>query len=91
MIKITEMNGRETYLNCDLIERIETVPDTLITLSNGRNYRARETPELVIERIIKYKQRCFPVIEHSSKLPFEKTENDDTLVEATNQGSSDTG
>ncbi len=58
MIKITDVTGKEKYLNCDLIEKIELVPDTLVGLVNGRNIIVLETPEEIIKRITEFKRRC---------------------------------
>jgi len=66
MIKITDMAGVSKYLNCDLIERMESAPDTVICLVNGRTILVRESPDEIIERILEFKRRC---MESSSKLP----------------------
>ena len=36
MITLTTIKGNSFYLNSDLIEQIEELPDTLITLVNGK-------------------------------------------------------
>ena len=59
MIKLTNINGISYYLNCELIELIESIPDTLITLRDGNKNYVRETPEEVVEKIIEYKKRIF--------------------------------
>jgi len=66
MIKITDIAGVSKYLNCDLIERMESAPDTVICLVNGRTLLVRESPDEIIERILEFKRRC---MESSSKLP----------------------
>ena len=73
MIKITDVGGNEKYINCDMIERIEAVPDTLLVLSNGHNFIVHETPEEVISRIIAFKKCCFQYHEQRSEQElFEK-------------------
>ena len=59
VIKVTNINGVEYYLNCEKIEMIEMIPDTLITLRDGKKYYVRETPEELVEKIIEYKKRIF--------------------------------
>jgi len=59
MIKVTNINGVPYYLNCELIELIEMIPDTLITLRDGKKHYVRETPEEVVEKIIQHKKRIF--------------------------------
>ena len=36
MIKVTRFQGKEFFLNSDLIEYIESNPDTVITLTTGK-------------------------------------------------------
>ena len=57
MIKITGMNNKEFVLNADHIEKLEEVPETLITLINGKKYIVLETLEEVIEEVIRYKNK----------------------------------
>lgn len=58
MIKLTGLNNREYYLNCDLIEKIEATPDTVISTTTDRKYIVKESPEVIIERIINFRTRC---------------------------------
>ncbi len=55
MIKLNRLDGTEIYLNSDMIEIIEEVPDTHITLSNGNRYLVREPAQLIIEKIVLYR------------------------------------
>lgn len=59
MVNLTGMNGKELILNAEHIEKIEEVPETIITLTNGKKYIVLETPEEVVERVIRYKNRIF--------------------------------
>jgi len=59
VIKVTDVGGNEKYINCDLIERIEQTPDTLLVLSNGHNFMVTESPEELIEQIVAFKNRCY--------------------------------
>lgn len=59
MIKLTGMNGKEIIINSDNIEKIEEVPETVITLINGNKYIVEETPEEVIDRIVLFKRRIY--------------------------------
>jgi flagellar protein FlbD len=73
MIKVTDVTRRGKYINCDLIERIEQVPDTLVTLVNGHSSMVLETPEEIVDRIIQFKRRCGMPPELSDVLPEEST------------------
>jgi flagellar protein FlbD len=59
MIKLTNINGVSYYLNCELIELIETIPDTLITLRDGKKHYVLEKPEEIVNKIVEYKKRIF--------------------------------
>lgn len=59
MIRLTQLDGSEVYLNPDLIEIISETPDTHITLSNGNRYLILEPARVVIGRIVSYKARLF--------------------------------
>lgn len=59
MIDLTAMNNTEFVLNADHIEKIESVPETLITLTNGKKYIVLETVDEVKNKVIKYKNRIF--------------------------------
>jgi flagellar protein FlbD len=59
MIRLHSLNGSEFYLNNDLIVKVEALPDTVITLTDGRTLRVKEDPEEIIDRIIQYKRRIF--------------------------------
>ncbi|MGB4589249.1 MAG: flagellar FlbD family protein [Clostridiaceae bacterium] len=59
MIRLRSLSGGEFYLNNDLIVKIEALPDTVITLTDGRTIRVKDTPEEIIERIVQYKRRIY--------------------------------
>lgn len=51
MIVVTRLNGPPLALNCDLIERVEATPDSVLTLTDGTKYVIQESVDQVIERI----------------------------------------
>jgi flagellar protein FlbD len=57
MIAITKLNEQELIINCDLIELIESTPDTTITMTTGRKVIAKESIETVLDKIAAYKKR----------------------------------
>ncbi|MBU3111789.1 flagellar FlbD family protein [Clostridium lacusfryxellense] len=59
MIKLTGFNKKEFILNAEIIEKIEIMPETLITLINGKKYIVIESTDEVIEKVVKYKKRIF--------------------------------
>ncbi|MFN2371830.1 MAG: flagellar FlbD family protein [Candidatus Krumholzibacteriia bacterium] len=58
MIKVTKLNGRELVVNADLIEFIESTPDTLISLTTGRKIMVLEDIDDVVTRAIGYRSRA---------------------------------
>jgi len=56
MIRLTRLNRAPMVLNCDLIERIDLTPDTVITLTNGQIFRVLEAPDEVIARIVDFRR-----------------------------------
>lgn len=56
MIRLTRINGVEVVINADLIEFVETTPDTLVTLFTGKKIPVKETTDDVIERVIAYRR-----------------------------------
>ena len=56
MIKVTQLSGRETVVNADLIESIEATPDTIVTLTTGKRIMVKESVEALTERVIQYRK-----------------------------------
>jgi flagellar protein FlbD len=59
MIKVTGLNKKEFILNAEHIEKVEEVPESLITLINGKKYIVLEDCSEIIARVIQYKHRIF--------------------------------
>lgn len=56
MVTLTRLSHLPFVLNCDLIELIETTPDTVISLTTGQKLLVCETPAEIIERVKEYKR-----------------------------------
>ncbi len=56
MIRLNRMNGKEFILNCDLIEIIESTPNTVIKLNNGKKYIVKQSAQDVVDKIINFKR-----------------------------------
>jgi flagellar protein FlbD len=50
VILIHRLRGEPMFLNTDLIEFIESTPDTVITLADGRKLVVSDSPEEIVER-----------------------------------------
>lgn len=63
MIKVTRFQGKEFFLNSDLIEYIESNPDTVITLTTGKKIVIKENPEEIVEKIKQFRKEInFPEV-----------------------------
>ncbi len=60
MISITRLNGQEVYVNADLLLFLESSPETILTLLNGKKITVKETIPQVVDKIVEFKSRCFP-------------------------------
>ena len=59
MIELTKLNKKKFILNCDMIETVESTPDTVITLRNGKLCIVEETPEEVVLRVVEHKRKIY--------------------------------
>ncbi|CAI3321700.1 flagellar FlbD family protein [Enterococcus cecorum] len=72
MIELTSFNGKIFYLNPDLIYRMEEVPDTTITLVDGKSLIVRESAKDVVNLIISYRQQTLSQVANVLKLESEE-------------------
>jgi len=59
MISVTKLNDQEFIINSDLIECIESTPDTTITMTTGRKVIAKESIDDIMDKVIAYKRKIF--------------------------------
>ena len=51
MIIVTRLHGPSLAVNCDLIERVEATPDTVLTLVDGSRYVVRESVAEIVDKV----------------------------------------
>jgi len=56
MIHLTRLNHTPMVLNCDLIEHVDTTPDTVISLTTGQKLMVLESAEEIIERVVRFRR-----------------------------------
>lgn len=56
MIKVTRINDALLVINADLIEFVEAIPDTIISLTTGKKVMVKETIDQVITRVAAFKR-----------------------------------
>lgn len=59
MIDVLQINNKPLTINAELIEFIETTPDTIITMTNGKKIFVKDSVEEIVEKVVAYRQRCF--------------------------------
>jgi flagellar protein FlbD len=56
MITVTRFDQSQFIVNADLIEFVEALPDTHISLVTGRKILVRETPQEILDRVLDYRR-----------------------------------
>ena len=59
VIAVTRFDGSEFVINSDLIETVEATPDTVITFAHDKKVVVRESPEEIVDRIVRFRHRVF--------------------------------
>jgi flagellar protein FlbD len=60
MIPVTRLDGQAVFVNADLILFLESSPETILTLENGKKMMVKESVPQVVDEIVKFKSRCYP-------------------------------
>ncbi len=57
MIRLTRLRAQEELvINAELIETVESTPDTVVTLTTGHKIIVQESPDEVVRRVVAYKR-----------------------------------
>ena len=67
MIHLTRINSSPMVLNSELIEHIETTPDTVISLTTGQKIVVVETAAEIVDKVVEFRRRL------CRDLPFGET------------------
>jgi flagellar protein FlbD len=59
VVRLTRLNGQPIMVNADLIESVESTPDTVITLVSGNKLIVRDSMETIAELIIEFKRKIY--------------------------------
>ena len=59
MIHVTRINHKPLVLNSDLIEHIESSPDTIVSLTNGQKLVVLETVADVLQKIVEFRRSIY--------------------------------
>jgi flagellar protein FlbD len=61
MVQLTKLHDEAIVVNADLIEFVESTPDTLISMTTGKKLMVKETVEDVVQKVVEYRRRCLPL------------------------------
>lgn len=56
MILVKKINQQDIVVNCELIEMIEFVPHTVITMTTGEKIIVKDGAESILRKTIEYKR-----------------------------------
>jgi len=59
MIEVTKLNGLKTLVNPELIETVESNPDTTISFTTGRKIIVKESRQEVNNLVKSYRKELF--------------------------------
>ena len=59
MIALIRLNGQPIMVNADLIESVETTPDTVVTLTSGNKLIVRDSMDELQRKIIDFKRKIY--------------------------------
>lgn len=66
MIKLTLYNDADIVVNAEMIESVESTPDTLLSLNTGKKVMVKESVEDVVSKVIAYRR----LISRGGNRPF---------------------
>ena len=69
MILVTRLNGHPVALNCDLIERAEATPDTVLTLVDGTKYLLEDSVEEIIAKVREFRSSVIALAQQLELAP----------------------
>lgn len=70
MIQLTRISGASFVLNAEMVQEIESTPDTIITLTSGKKVMVSESLDAVIDAVVEYRRS----IQHPSFKSKQETE-----------------
>ena len=59
MVEVTKLNDVKISINAELIETVEEVPDTVITLTTGKKIFVKESRQKIENLVKSYKRDIF--------------------------------
>jgi flagellar protein FlbD len=69
VIWVTRLNGTEMVINSDLVESIESTPDTVLMLVDGKRYVVSESAAEVVTRIRAFRASILAHLDQPAAAP----------------------
>lgn len=76
VIVVTRLNGPPFAVNPDLVQRIDSAPDTILTLVDGTKYIVQESMYQVIELVNEHRSRMIARAQDIQRESAERTRGD---------------
>jgi flagellar protein FlbD len=77
LIKVTRLDDTEVLINPELIEMVESNPDTLITLSHGKKLIVKDSLEDILKKFLTYQQLIHKPLEQRVVKPISEYLDDE--------------
>jgi flagellar protein FlbD len=74
MIKVSRLDSSELVVNAELIEFIESTPDTVISLVDGKKLVVLEPADEIVRRVMAYRNQAYAMGRPPTVLPFRQPE-----------------
>lgn len=69
MIEVRRLRGEPMFVNADFIEAIESTPDTVLTLLDGRRLIVADTPDEVVAAIRRFRASVLYAVDQLRDTP----------------------
>lgn len=94
MIIVTRLNGAQFGVNPDLLQRVDSAPDTILTLIDGTKYIVRESMVEVIARVNEHRAQLLARAQEIQAAPPPTVElvrdrDDDAAADGANDDEAD--
>lgn len=76
MITVSRLDGTELVVNAELIEFIETTPDSVITLVDGKKLVVLESAPEIVSRVMTYRNRAYAMGRPPTVIPWQNPEQE---------------
>ncbi|QBI21242.1 flagellar protein FlbD [Egibacter rhizosphaerae] len=80
MIVVHRLKGEPFVINADLIAMVESAPDTIVRLVDGRSAHVRETPDEVVEAVIAFRAAVLRAADEHRGTPAARTTRNLTVL-----------